>query len=90
VYVAPRSPVEQLLAQIWSEVLRVQRVGIEDDFFELGGDSIQATRVIARMREMLGLEIPLRILFDSPTVSKLAARSEEIKRSGTRELDPPR
>jgi len=87
-YVAPRNHVEAVLTQIWSEVLKVPQVGIHDDFFSLGGDSLLAMRMIASMRKMLGIDTPIRLLFESRTVAALAARSEEIKRSQRVEQPP--
>jgi acyl-coenzyme A synthetase/AMP-(fatty) acid ligase/acyl carrier protein len=71
-FVAPRTPVEQNIAQIWAEVLRVDRVGIDDNFFDLGGHSLLATQVISRMRGVFNYDIPLRSLFEAPTVEDLA------------------
>ena len=71
-YVEPRSEVEQALAAIWREVLRLDRVGIHDDFFELGGHSLLATRVVARVRESFAVEVELRALFESRTISVLS------------------
>ncbi|MET0647985.1 MAG: amino acid adenylation domain-containing protein, partial [Pyrinomonadaceae bacterium] len=71
-YEAPRTPVEELLCSIWEEVLGVERVGVRDNFFELGGHSLLATQVVSRCRELLECDVPLRTLFDSPTVAKLA------------------
>ncbi|HEX7287366.1 MAG TPA: amino acid adenylation domain-containing protein [Candidatus Angelobacter sp.] len=76
-YVAPRNAVEEILATIWGEVLGVERVGAEDNFFELGGHSLLATQVIARMNDVFGVEIPLHLLFESPTVAGLAERIQE-------------
>ncbi|HEU0079275.1 MAG TPA: non-ribosomal peptide synthetase, partial [Longimicrobiaceae bacterium] len=71
-YVAPRSPTEQVLAEVWAAVLGVERVGAEDDFFALGGHSLLVARVAARVRDALGVEVPLRLVFDAPTVAGAA------------------
>ena len=71
-YVAPRTPLEEQLCQIWSDLLGVARVGIHDDFFALGGHSLVATRVVARVRSLLHIDLPLRTLFAEPTVALLA------------------
>ncbi len=68
----PRNETEELLARIWAEVLGVPRVGIHDDFFALGGHSLLATQVMSRVREHFQAELPLRLLFESPTVALLA------------------
>ncbi|MFE1127632.1 amino acid adenylation domain-containing protein [Streptomyces albidoflavus] len=71
-YAAPADPTEKALARIWSEVLGVERVGTADDFFTLGGDSINSLRVVARMRTAFGVEVTPRDLFEEPTVAALA------------------
>ena len=70
--IAPRNPVEQGLAEIWRQVLRTEQVGVEDTFFDLGGHSLLATQVIARIRSTFHVQLPLRSLFDTPTVAGLA------------------
>ncbi|MET9248902.1 amino acid adenylation domain-containing protein [Nonomuraea sp. NPDC003709] len=70
----PRTPEERALAEIWREVLGVPEVGRHDDFFALGGHSLQATKVLARVADTLGLDLPLRAVFESPTLGALAAR----------------
>src|SRR6185295_9542188 len=70
---APRNPLEQKLAEIWAEVLGVEQVGVHDNFFELGGHSLLATQVMARVTQAIGEEVPLRTLFENPTVGGLAA-----------------
>lgn len=72
VYVAPGMPEEVMLAEIWSDLLGIERVGAEDNFFELGGHSLLATQMMSRIRDTLQVEIPLRALFEAPTVATLA------------------
>ena len=71
-YVAPRTDLEEELARIWAGVLRVERVSIFDNFFELGGHSLLATRLMSRLRESFKIDLPLRSLFETPTVAGLA------------------
>ncbi|HVG43730.1 MAG TPA: FkbM family methyltransferase, partial [Longimicrobium sp.] len=87
-YVAPRTPVEEVLAGIWAEVLRLERVGVEESFFDLGGHSLLATQVVSRIRELFAVELPLRALFEGPTVAELAVRVEEMRRAGVPVLPP--
>jgi amino acid adenylation domain-containing protein len=88
-YVAPRSPVEQVLAGIWEEVLELQRVGVEDDFFALGGHSLVAAQVTSRVLQAFSVELPLRLLFERPTVAALAAEVERLRGSGAAAAAPP-
>ncbi len=71
-YVAPQTPLEEAVAKIWGELLHREAVGAKDNFFDLGGHSLLATQVVSRLREAFGLELPLRTLFESPTVEELA------------------
>jgi amino acid adenylation domain-containing protein len=87
-YEAPRNETEKTLAAIWSEILGVELVGVHDNFFELGGHSLVATRVLSRMNEAFGVELPLRYMFDRPTVAGLAEALEPM-RQGTRKVAPP-
>jgi len=73
-YVAPRTPSEQMIAATWKEVLRLDRIGVEDNFFDLGGHSLLLTLVVSRLRKSFGRELPIRWLFESPTVASLAGR----------------
>lgn len=88
-YVEPRSDSERKLAQIWSEVLRRERVGVEDNFFAIGGHSLLATQVIARLPAAFQVELPLRALFEAPTIAALARRIEQVARRRDTILDAP-
>jgi amino acid adenylation domain-containing protein len=88
-FVAPRSAVEEVLAGIWAEVLGVGRVGLHDNFFDRGGHSLLATRVVSRLRSVFGVELPLRVLFERPTVETLAAAVEEARKGGGSAAAPP-
>ncbi|HWO41819.1 MAG TPA: non-ribosomal peptide synthetase [Candidatus Eisenbacteria bacterium] len=72
-YTAPRSPIEETLAAMWAEILRLDRVGIHDNFFDIGGDSLNAAQVLARISNLFHIELSLRRLFEYPTVAGLAA-----------------
>jgi amino acid adenylation domain-containing protein len=77
-YIAPRTEVEEKLADIWRQVLAVDRVGVEDNFFELGGHSLLATQVISRMQDAFQKNLPVRRLFESPTIAELARSIESL------------
>jgi FkbH-like protein len=83
-YQAPQTPTEQQLASIWSAVLNQDKIGVRDDFFELGGHSLLATQVVSQIRGAFGIDLPLRALFEAPTIESLAAAIDEAQ---LRELD---
>ena len=80
-YVAPRNGDEEALAKIWADVLKMEKVGIEENFFDLGGHSLLAIQVIARVRDALKVEVPMRVFFDAPTVEGMAAALERCRLS---------
>ncbi|HEX3130157.1 MAG TPA: amino acid adenylation domain-containing protein [Thermoanaerobaculia bacterium] len=75
-FMAPRSATEEKLAEIWRDLLGAERIGVEDSFFDLGGHSLLGTRVVSRVRDAFGIDLPLRVLFEAPTLGALAARIE--------------
>ncbi len=87
-YIAPRTPVEELLVESWERLLSRERIGIDDNFFRLGGHSLLATQVMSRVRESFNVEIGLRVLFERPTVRGLGEVVEE-KLRGAEKLEAP-
>ncbi|HZI17117.1 MAG TPA: phosphopantetheine-binding protein, partial [Pyrinomonadaceae bacterium] len=77
-YEPPRTAVQELLAGVWAEVLGVERVGLHDNFFRLGGHSLLATQVVLRVREVFGANLPLRLIFELPTVAAIAEHIETM------------
>jgi acyl carrier protein len=86
-FVAPRTPTEQTLSEIWSEILKVTPIGIHDDFFALGGDSLLATRLIFKTRSALHVEIPVRTIFEARTISRLAEYIEATSQAEAEEAE---
>jgi len=86
-YVAPRNETEAKLAAICAELLGLEQVGVYDNFFELGGHSLLATQFISRLRDTFHIELPLRSLFEHPTVADLAGRVEALRREEQAEMD---
>ncbi|WP_445249950.1 amino acid adenylation domain-containing protein [Microcoleus sp. OTE_8_concoct_300] len=80
-YVAPQTSIEEVLVKIWAEVLGIKRVGIRDNFFELGGHSLLATQLVSRVRDAFGVELPLRRVFEAPTIGELSKIVESLKES---------
>jgi acyl carrier protein len=78
-YLAPRNPVEEYIAAIWKDLLGVAQVGIYDNFLDLGGDSLLATRLVARMRDVFHLDLPVRLFFERSTVAELAEAVAEMQ-----------
>jgi acyl carrier protein len=76
-YIAPRNELEQKLAAIWSEVLGVSKIGVNDNFYHLGGHSLMATQLLSRINKAFQLRLPLPVMFESPTVASLAAIVEQ-------------
>ncbi|MBD2201842.1 amino acid adenylation domain-containing protein [Calothrix sp. FACHB-1219] len=77
-FVAPRTPTEEIVADIWGQVLKQEHIGIHDDFFDLGGHSLLATQAISRLREAFKIELPLRSLFEAPTVAQIVPTIENM------------
>ena len=82
----PRTEVERALAAVWMEVLRAERVYLNDNFFDLGGHSLLASQVVTRLREALGVELPLARVFEAPTLAQLSAAVEAAQLEAMAEL----
>ncbi|MDQ1593089.1 MAG: hypothetical protein QOG71_3716, partial [Pyrinomonadaceae bacterium] len=89
-YLAPRTACEEIVCNVWAEVLGRERVGVDEDFFALGGHSLLATQVVSRVRAVFGVEVPLRVMFETPTPEALAAEVERLtkERDGAATLAP--
>ena len=85
-YIAPRNEMEEHLVQIWADVLKLERVGVNDDFFDLGGHSLMATQVVSRIREQMNVDLPLSEMFGYPTIAELAHKIDMIQWSN-QEMD---
>jgi len=86
---APRTPFQELVAAIFEEVLKIEGVGVDDNFFELGGHSLSAMQVIARVKQALKIDVPLRAVFEAPTVAAFAEKVEGLQRSELGLVVPP-
>ncbi|MDZ8224979.1 non-ribosomal peptide synthetase [Nostoc sp. ChiVER01] len=87
-YIAPRTPVEQVVIKIFAEVLGLKRVGIYDNFFKLGGHSLLATQLVSKVRDTLGVELPLRSVFEAPTIAQISKIVEGFKESNPQSQAP--
>ncbi|OYO30320.1 hypothetical protein CD932_03610, partial [Janthinobacterium sp. PC23-8] len=88
-YVAPQTPDEQALAAIWAKVLGLDKVGAQDNFFALGGHSLLATQVMSQLRQTLGVELPLRVMFEASSVASMALRIGQARRQAPAGADEP-
>jgi hypothetical protein len=88
-FVAPRSALEEMLAAIWAEVLQTGPIGVHDSFFSVGGHSLKASQVLSKVRTSFGVELPVRSLFEAPTVAGLAVTvvKELARQAGADGLD---
>jgi hypothetical protein len=86
---APRTPTEEMVAAVWAGVLDLERVGTQESFFELGGHSLLATQVVSRLRAAFGVDVPVRWIFEAPTVAGLAARVDAARVAAPVESVPP-
>ncbi|MBF8271704.1 MAG: amino acid adenylation domain protein [Magnetococcales bacterium] len=85
----PRSPTEELVAAVWGTLLNKKQVGRDNNFFDLGGHSLMATRVISRLRDLFSLDLPLTLLFDAPTVAGISAQIDAARQQNNRMPPPP-
>ena len=88
-YVAPRTPIEEMISGIWAQVLGVKQVGVDDNFFEVGGHSLSATQLISRLRNVFQIELPLRHIFEYPTVASLGKAIAKLQQSRDNLQAPP-
>jgi len=86
-YVAPETEFEKIIAEIWSEVLQIEKIGVHDNFLELGGNSLSAIRIATRVNDSFDLDLPLNTIFETPTVSRLSRHIEKSILTMLKELD---
>ena len=88
VTVAPRTEIEELVANVWRDVLKVEAIGVHDNFFDLGGHSLLAIQIISRVREVFDKDVPLLAIFEAPTIAGLAGKIGEPISGRSHELPP--
>jgi len=79
IYEEPQGEIEETMAQLWRGILNVQRIGREDNFFELGGHSLLATQVMVKVRASMSVDLPMRAVFEAPTLREMSARIEQLR-----------
>jgi acyl carrier protein len=87
-YVAPLTPIERQIAEVWAEVLKLDNIGIHDNFFDLGGHSLMAMQLVSKLRERLHVELSVRSFFEAPTVTELGRLIEAIRVIGQAQQAP--
>ncbi|WP_144572332.1 non-ribosomal peptide synthetase [Bacillus paramycoides] len=87
--VYPRTPLEELIASVWSQVLGIGNIGVQDSFFDLGGHSLLATQVVSRLQEVFQIKLPVRELFEYSTVEALAKRMDQLRKGSEKREIPP-
>jgi acyl carrier protein len=85
-YIAPQTPVEEMLVKIFAEVLGLKIIGIHDNFFDNGGHSLLATQLVSRVRDAFALELPLRNVFEAPTIAQLSKLVEDLKQKNAQQV----
>ena len=88
-YVAPQTPMEKLLVQIGQEVLKVERIGVNDSFFEMGGNSLVAAQFVSRVRKACRVELPFRVVFRTPSIAGIAKYLEEVQAAQQEQASAP-
>jgi acyl carrier protein len=86
-YVAPRTPTEEAIAEVWQQAFGIDRIGVDDDFFDLAGSSLLAIQIVTRLTAVLEIELPMTSLLESPTVAELAARVDAMRQPPAADLD---
>lgn len=87
--VYPRTPLEELIASVWSQVLGIRDIDVQDSFFELGGHSLLATQVVSRLQEVFQIKLPVRELFEYSTVEALSKRIDQLRKGSEKREIPP-